>query len=718
MEKLAFKNYENLLSKEITPFEYLKIANDYLSNALYEKYGREMVIRALAHKQHFEPIQKLLKNLVRKSGLYPYLNKHFEDVSDEHKLLIELNRSSFDKNFVYHAMQAKILNLLQSGQNVVLSAPTSMGKSVIIDSLIASKRYNKIVIVVPTIALIDETRRRIFKNFSDDYQIIFHGSQTITRDKIVFILTQERVNEREDLKNIDLFIIDEFYKLTYQESDDDSRAIALNIALSKLLTISKQFYMIGPHIDSVRGLGNLNKNYVFIPSEFNTVALNINEYNIGGDNYPEKNKVVKGILSEHDGQCLIYCRGQNSAAKLANFLNSNIELPCDIPTDFLNWVAENYGKDWIYHRALARGVGIHHGTLPRAIQQKTIDLFNAHKIRVLLCTSTIIEGVNTVAENVVIYDNRNASKGINKFTHNNIAGRSGRMNQHLVGNVFCLERIPANDFESRTVDVPLGLQGGNTPINLLAGIQNEHFSDEMSEGFSKFVNDFRLPLEILKNNSTYSVHKLLTALDFVEDLDRTEVDNLISQKTVDSSSLSVIVKFIKLVESTPLQRLRIQHEDNNILKHRLSSYIFAKTHQEYLNSRITDIYNTNKDVTDRSSSTENELSILRNIFKYAVPRALNLLQDLVNFVYFSARTDESDGADFGYLMHLFENSHLPSVFTALEEMGIPIQALEKLNADRFNDVRIEVILRYLKMYIDGFNKFTSLEKSFIEKAIR
>lgn len=717
MEKLAYKNYENLLSKELTPFEYLKIANNYLSNSFYEKDGREMVIRALAHKQHFESNQKLLRNLVRKSGLYPYLNKHFTDVSDEHKLLIELNRSSFDNNFVYHAMQAKILNLLQAGQNVVLSAPTSMGKSVIIDSLIASSKYNKVVIVVPTIALIDETRRRIFEQFSHDYQIIFHGSQTITRKKVVFILTQERVNERDDLKNIDLFIIDEFYKLAYQENDDDSRAIALNIALSKLLTISKQFYMIGPHIDSIRGLGNLNKNYVFIPSEFNTVALNLNEYNIGGDDYPEKNNVVKSILNEYDGQCLIYCRGQNSAAKLANFLNNNIKLPSNIPRDFLDWVAENYGKDWIYHRALACGVGIHHGTLPRAIQQKTIDLFNAHRIRVLLCTSTIIEGVNTVAENVVIYDNRNASKGINKFTHNNIAGRSGRMNQHLIGNVFCLERIPPNDVESRSVDVPLGLQGGNTPMNLLAGIQNEHFSEESTEGFSTFINDFRLPLELLKSNSAYSVQKLLAALDFVEDLERTSIDNLISQKTVDSSSLTIIVKFLKLVESTPLQRLRIQHDDNNILRHRISSYIFAKSHQDYLNSRIYDIYNTHDDVNERSDRTEIELSILRNIFQYAVPRALNLLQDLINFVYFSDNTVETEGADFGYLMHLFENNHLPSVFTALEEMGIPIQTLEKLNAERFNDVRIEVILRYLRFHLYKFKDFTELEKSFIKKAI-
>lgn len=94
-----------------------------------------------------------------------------------------------------------------------------------------------------------------------------------------------------------------------------------------------------------------------------------------------------------------------------------------------------------------------------------------------------------------------------------------------------------------------------------------------------------------------------------------------------------------------------------------------------------------------------------------------MLQDLINFVYFSDNIVETEGTDFGYLMHLFENNHLPSVFTALEEMGIPIQTLEKLNAERFNDVRIEVILRYLRFHLYKFKDFTELEKSFIKKAI-
>ena len=76
------------------------------------------------------------------------------------------------------------------GQSVVnFSAPTSFGKSLVIDALIASGRYPNIVIIVPTIALIDETRRRLSR---------FRGTHKISRidqpavEANIFILTQER----------------------------------------------------------------------------------------------------------------------------------------------------------------------------------------------------------------------------------------------------------------------------------------------------------------------------------------------------------------------------------------------------------------------------------------------------------------------------------------------------------------------------------------------
>lgn len=387
-------------NEQLSAFSYLKKASDCLSSPQLNALGREFLIRALDQLPLFEGQSVLLQNLLRKAGLFPYIKKYFLTLSPEKELVLDIYRSNFDDNFIFHSMQAKVFRLLTSGQNVVLSAPTSMGKSAIVDALIAERKFSTIVIVVPTIALIDETRRRIQKKFGHEFQIIHHGSQLKRKDKVIYILTQERVNERDDLRNIDLFIIDEFYKLAYS-NDEPSRVIALNIALSKLLTISKQFYMIGPYIDAIRGMENLRCDYTFIPSEFNTVALNVHKYDIAANDIESKNEQLTKIVEKHQEQTIIYCKSATSIAQVAQFLGT-LESVKDRKLGPLRkyhkWLVNNYGQDWTCSKALTNGIGIHHGALPRAIQQKSIDLFNSKQIKYLLCTSTMIEGVNTAAK--------------------------------------------------------------------------------------------------------------------------------------------------------------------------------------------------------------------------------------------------------------------------------------------------------------------------------
>ena len=183
------KNYiEDLEKKIITPFHYLKVVNNCLSSPVLNVQGRELLIRALAQISLFESHRKILQKLIRKAGLYPYLKKYFLDLTNEEELILSLCSSDYDKNFILHSMQIKIINLLHTGKNVVLSAPTSMGKSAIVDSLLASEKFYKVVIVVPTIALIDETRRRIQDKFSKSYQVIHHGSQVQKKKKVVFFI--------------------------------------------------------------------------------------------------------------------------------------------------------------------------------------------------------------------------------------------------------------------------------------------------------------------------------------------------------------------------------------------------------------------------------------------------------------------------------------------------------------------------------------------------
>ncbi len=396
----------SLQSEDFSSFEYLSAINRLLSNPVSYDLGRDLVVRALDARERFYDHTTILKNMVRKSGLFPYLKKEFTDLTPDELRVLDLYRTPFSDSFVFHSMQFHVFDLLKAGHNVVLSAPTSMGKSAIVDSLLGLGTLKRLVLVVPTVALADETRRRLQERFGDRYQIIHHSSQECHSDQAVYVLTQERVNERDDIVDIDLFVIDEFYKLAFRELKNgsvdyqDERVIELNIALSKLLKVSKQFYLTGPFVNSIRGLEKLGYPHTFVSTDFNTVALDVQAFGIKANDETAKLKALAEIALACVGATIIYCKSPTVAGVVAREL---IRLGHGTPTvsHHIDWVSEEFDADWDYTVALKNGIGLHFGGLPRALQQYTADQFNAGKLRFLLCTSTIIEGVNTVAKNVV-----------------------------------------------------------------------------------------------------------------------------------------------------------------------------------------------------------------------------------------------------------------------------------------------------------------------------
>ena len=125
----------------------------------------------MEHRSEFGQAEVILDALVREVGLYPYIN--VGNLSSRDLIAYEMHRpDNFGEDFVFHRPQAEVYRALLDGQSIALSAPMSFGKSVIIDAIVASGRYSNVVVVVPTIALIDETRRRLTERFRQTFKII------------------------------------------------------------------------------------------------------------------------------------------------------------------------------------------------------------------------------------------------------------------------------------------------------------------------------------------------------------------------------------------------------------------------------------------------------------------------------------------------------------------------------------------------------------------
>ena len=119
-----------------------------------------------------------------------------------------------------------------------------------IQEIVASKRFKNIVVIQPTLALLDETRRNLNK-YKQEYKIIVRTTQDPSIEKgNLFLLTAERVMEYDKFPKIDFFVIDEFYKLSPKM--DPARSDILNNAFNLLANDhGSRFYMLGPNIDEI-----------------------------------------------------------------------------------------------------------------------------------------------------------------------------------------------------------------------------------------------------------------------------------------------------------------------------------------------------------------------------------------------------------------------------------------------------------------------------------
>ncbi|HHQ4468457.1 TPA: DEAD/DEAH box helicase [Aeromonas veronii] len=246
-----------------------------LINSGSENNAREELIKLLDyHEREGISYSPLLNSLIRQVGLYPYLQTETSGWQDQFVYESFKTNVGPDTKLTLHREQSSVLKKLLEGQNLAVSAPTSFGKSFIIDAFISIKRPKNVVIIVPTIALTDETRRRLQKKFSHDYKIITTSDVEVAENNI-FIFPQERsINYLEKLDEIDILVVDEFYKAS--QKFDKERASSLTKAIIKLSTKARQKYFLAPNITSLNE-NILTKDMVFLPIDFNTVFLEMNE---------------------------------------------------------------------------------------------------------------------------------------------------------------------------------------------------------------------------------------------------------------------------------------------------------------------------------------------------------------------------------------------------------------------------------------------------------
>ncbi|MFG1910998.1 DEAD/DEAH box helicase [Kribbella sp. NPDC048928] len=657
----------------------------------------DLVIRVLERRQEFEPLDALIEAITRQVGLYPYLYPERLAVADQ--LAFEAHRPRHMSDLVFHSAQGKLYRRLLAGENLILSAPTSFGKSLIVDALLSSDNYTNVAIVVPTIALIDETRRRLSR-FRARFKLITHPSQRPDSSNI-YVMTQERILDLQEIPaELELFVIDEFYKLDTRR--DNERSGLLNSALGRLLKTDAQFLFIGPSIESVTESLPADFNASFVHTDFKTVAADVVQYPT--PTRKEERGQLTPVIEGLEGATLIYCRSPNRTRQVATWINEDLRLDADPELEFVaSWLGENFHPEWYVVEAIRHRIGVHHGQLPRSIAQWMVRAFNDGRLTHLVCTSTLIEGVNTRAKNVVIFDRTIAMQAYDFFTFNNIRGRSGRMFHHFVGKVILFHQPPAPELP--IVDIPVLSQSENADDALLLQLDSTDLTSESRDRLAPYMDQDDLSVETMRENTGIDPERQLQLAR------RLLNDRLLSQTLAWNGypTYEQLVTVCTLI----VQVLRQQRG--------MSAGVASGRQLAFLLNRLSQQAGDVRNIIDQrlsdgeeiDNAVENSLDFIRYWPGHNFPRYLMTIDRIQKEIL--PRLGMIPG-DYRFYASTVENLFLPPPLQTLEEYGVPIQLAVKLQNLLVPDNDIDALLERLASLEIGELELHPFEKEMLSDA--
>lgn len=632
-------------------------------------------------------VRSVFLSLIEGFGFYPYLN---DGVELDLATLIrrEYHKSQFvnkqGNRIVFHYEQKILEEKINKKQNLVISAPTSFGKSLLIEEFVARRKYENILIIQPTLALFDETRRKL-SHYSDYYNIVVNTHQEIG-EKNLFILTSERVLDiLPNIDGIDLFIIDEFYKIANSKKDD--RVSHLNIAFYKIMKFKPQLLFLTPIVDNISE--DFIRKYDIQFYRTNYSLVNQKAKQLSYESEDEKEEKLFQLLDDLSEPTIVYVRSPKRSENLAKKYIEQFSLEEKKKFPVFEWIDENISSDWILKKFLENGVGLHNGQYPRHIVNSQLDYFNSGDLKVIFATTSLIEGVNSIAKNVIIYDMFKGTRKITYFDFNNIKGRAGRMMKYYTGNIFYFDNPPERKDEF--IDIPVVDQEHNLQSEILLNIDKSDLKQSKQKDVQKLVEGIPNDLiEIFKNNY-YDVEKQKSLFNYI--ISNRELLKILNWHTpmpeysVLLETLRIIDEGLKGKEGTKYKYTATKCQQ--IINHNISNAI--QTELQYLYRKKGSSHKEREELLNEAIS--NIFSFIKNQAKYEIPKVLSILQSIVNYI------QKSDSADYSLFIAKLEHEGVDENVSVLLDFGVPSSALRKIRIPR--DVEtIEYVKENLELLSD------------------
>jgi superfamily II DNA/RNA helicase len=406
-------------------------------------------------------------------------------IADEEMVRRRGNEISIARNLLSLTdFQKALWDNLSNGTSIAISAPTSTGKSFILQAFISNAYASRpnfcACYVVPTRALISQVQVDLKTALTD---ASVQGVEVITvppeldeqlPTKVVFVLTQERLQillNNDPDRNVDFLVIDEAHSV-----QDGDRGILLQGVIDELIARrpNTQLLFASPTILNLEVFGHMTGRSDIRPQSTNeaTVSQNFIEVKVTGVKLGDvslfardggnRNEIGQARLGQalasridclvhlshrfgSEKQSIVYADGQADAEKIALQISElrasegSYQPASESLQELSNLAKEAVHSKYVLAATVLNGVGFHYGNIPTVLRNAIEQTFSAGQLQYLVCTSTLLAGVNMPAQNIFMHTpQRKKSTPLQSTDFWNLAGRAGRLRKEFQGNIYLL----------------------------------------------------------------------------------------------------------------------------------------------------------------------------------------------------------------------------------------------------------------------------------------
>ena len=451
-----------------------------LANEIIINDNREKAIEIICKYIKNEDFKDIISILIDAFQLYGYI----EEIHNYDNMFLydsfDIKLHSYDGKLIRHLNngQLSLIKAISENEKLLISAPTSFGKTTLILEYLVNNvsNLNSIIFILPTNSLIEELYIKLLKiNKEIDFFEKYNITLNILRKsgKTIRILTPEKFlnyYEYNGLYNVDFIVMDEVYKI---ENDGrqldgsvvDNRSYKFRKVLELISNTNIKVVALSPYTyekeDSMKeymskyNIMEINRNIKYVYHEYENLstAIAYSKYFKCAKplvkNYktiPQKVSLILEKMTANKNIMYIsdISKGLDIFQLIQNkdlsFLNLNVKEKSRYEV-FIKHLEETYnlegGEEWYIISALKRGIGIYISSMPRYVKKEIIKLYDSGIINCLFVTTAFVEGVNCTAENIIITSGCTARNiTLNDMSLLNISGRAGRFGKKYVGKVI------------------------------------------------------------------------------------------------------------------------------------------------------------------------------------------------------------------------------------------------------------------------------------------